>query len=84
MRISKLITVSVFTWQVGKPFIVYPSAHWSHLSPVTLGLQVHFPLSAHCVDSEPSALHSHAKNLQLQHRFNYKNITILPSQVGNP
>ena len=67
MRISKLITVSVFTWQVGKPFIVYPSAHWSHLSPVTLGLQVHFPLSAHCVDSEPSALHSQAKNLQLQH-----------------
>ena len=40
------------------------AAHWVHLSPTTLALQLHFPLlSSHSIPVEPSALHSHAEKM---------------------
>ena len=38
------------------------AAHWVHLSPTMLALQLHFPLlSSHSIPVEPSTLHSHAE-----------------------
>ena len=41
--------------QSGK--FLYPSWHWSHLSPVICSLQVHFPFSLQSRPSEPSGWH---------------------------
>ena len=51
------------------------AAHWVHLSPTTLALQLHFPLlSSHSIPVEPSALHSQAEKNNMQDNSNFQSV----------
>ena len=54
------------------------AAHWVHLSPTTLALQLHFPLlSSHSIPVEPSALHSHAEKNNMQDNSNFQSVLLV-------